>query len=264
MTTDSTFNVWEGIYSSFAAAPASGSGFESDTWRDRSVQFARETLAKLRAGHPLDYSLRQRNAILPTLAAVLMTQQTRIDILDFGGGPGFGFMALSAAVPEAALRTNYYVVEIDQIGRAGEALFADCPGPVFRTKMPSGKRFDIVYSSSTVQYIEDWRENVRLMAASKPRFLVYSDVFAGAGPSFVTLQNYYGSRIRHWFFNMNEFVSEVESHGYVLGLRSTCEVQILGRHGPLPMDNFPEPYRLRNTLHLLFWREDASLATADL
>jgi hypothetical protein len=71
------------------------------------------------------------------------------------------------------------------------------------------------------------------------------------------LQSYYGSSIRHWFFNSAIFVAEVERHGYRLALRSTCDAKILGQYGPLPMDNFPAELRLPHTTHLLFQRVGA-------
>jgi hypothetical protein len=68
----------------------------------------------------------------------------------------------------------------------------------------------------------------------------------------VTLQNYYGSKIRHWFLNIREFIAEAERNGYKLALRVDCDAKIAGRYGPLPMGNLPSSLQLSNTSSFLF------------
>src|SRR5215470_7836765 len=48
------FSVWEGVYGSFVEASAVGPGFHGPTWRDRSIEAAREAIAKLKTDEPLD------------------------------------------------------------------------------------------------------------------------------------------------------------------------------------------------------------------
>src|ERR1700730_15286646 len=113
MTASREFNVWEGIYSSFAEAGAAGPGFDGGIWRERSVQAAREYLAQIKRGEPLDYSLSQRNALLPVVTAMLLTRQNRVRILDFGGGPGCGLMVLMSALGSARSQIDYHVVDVE-------------------------------------------------------------------------------------------------------------------------------------------------------
>lgn len=224
-------NVWEGIYSSFAEAGATGPGFNGEVWRNRSTQV-----------DPLDYSLTQRNALLPFIAAIGKTR-----ILDFGGGPGYGLMVLKATLRDTR-HIEYHVVDLEPICETGKALFPDCH---FHPDFPR-LFFDLVHTSSTIQYFEAWQHAIKKLGSYKAPYLAFGDAFVGAFPTYVTVQNYYGSRIPHWFFNFGEFVSEVEKHGYELILQMPCHVEILGKRGPLPMDNFPEQYRLPHKSHLLF------------
>ena len=76
----------EGIYASFNEAPTVGPGFAGSTWGERSIEAARDAAAKLAAGETIDYSLRQRNQLLPIVVAMLVTQQSHVSVLDFGGG----------------------------------------------------------------------------------------------------------------------------------------------------------------------------------
>jgi len=257
MIAERNFKLWDGIYGSFADAPASGPGFAGPAWEEHSLETARATLAQIAAGQPIDYSLKQRNAVLPILVAGLLSHQSQTTVLDFGGGLGVGFMVLMDEIKSPLSRVHYHIVELERICRAGANLFAAQPAPVFHDRLPAGKNFDIVYSSSVMQYIDDWRGKVAELAAFQARFLVFSDAFVGDFPTYATLQNYYGSKIPHWFLNFRDFVAAVESRGYSLVLRSECSPKILGRHGSLPMGNFPAELRVPASSHLLFQRNSA-------
>ena len=123
---------------------------------------------------------------------------------------------------------------------------------MFDSELPGAAPFDIVHAASVIQYIEDWRSLIARLAAYGARYLSLADIFIGEFATYVTLQNYYGSRIRHWFINTDEFIGAVELTGYKLVLRSDCDAKVLDRYGPLPMDNFPEALRISNTSNLLF------------
>jgi putative methyltransferase (TIGR04325 family) len=252
------FHVWNGVYPTFAAAKEVGPGFDGEIWRDRSLQAARDTLALVGSGQPLDYALRQRNALLPVLTASVLATQPRASILDFGGGLGTGFMVLADGIADAAAKIDYAVVEVDSICRAGNDLFAGKSGPKFLSELPAAGSYDIVLAASVMQYIEDWQNVVARLAGYGARYLLFADMFVGSFPGFVTLQTYYGSLIRHWFFNDREFIDAVERHGYRLALRSTADAKILGAYGPLPMDNLPPDRRVPHASHLLFQRASAS------
>jgi putative methyltransferase (TIGR04325 family) len=247
------FNVWEGVYTSFAEAPAVGPGFDGPIWRERSIQAARQAAAQVQARQPLDYSLRQRNAVLPPVVATMLSGQSRVSILDFGGGLGTGYVALTGTIPEAIDRLDYCIVDVDGIVEAGRQLFDGKKGPAFQSELPGPGRFDILHASSVVQYIDDWRSLLACLARYNARFLSLADMFVGDFKSFVTLQNYYGSKIPHWFLNVHEFLAEVERNGYKLLLRLDCDAKIMGRYGPLPMENFPSSLRLSNTSSFLFY-----------
>jgi putative methyltransferase (TIGR04325 family) len=261
MSADLDFNIWEGVYRSFAEAPANGPGFDGSTWRERSVQAAHDALACLPTREPLDYALRQRNAVLPTLTAAILVTQPAVSILDFGGGLGTGYIVVAKALPNAGDRVDYAVVDNESICRAGREVFAGRKNPVFHITSPAtstdAASFDIVHAASAMQYIEDWRGLLKLLADYGARYLSLADLFIGDFSSFVTLQNYYGSQIRQWFLNADDFVGEVERNGYQLALRLECDGKALGRHGQLPMKNFPPPLRIANTSNLLFCRRGA-------
>lgn len=217
----------------------------------------REAMSALAADLPLEFSLRQRNAVLAPVVAVLLSQRPRLRVLDFGGGPGLGYVALRAAVPGLVPRIDYVVVERPAVCAVAPS-FGEETSLSFRTDIPADEVFDVVHAASVLQYIDRWEDAIGRLLACGPAFLSFADIFAGSFQPYVTLQNYYGSRIPHWMLNLDAFVAAVSRRGYRLVLRMPCHVRVLGVDGPLPMDNFPPALRIAHTHHLLFAREAAA------
>jgi putative methyltransferase (TIGR04325 family) len=248
------FKVWEGVYASFREAPVGGRGFDGPIWRERSSSFAAQIMAQAERNEPLDSSLRQRYEFLPALTAMLLEDQPRVQILDFGGGLGIGFVLLTNALRSLADRVDYSIVEFADTCRAGNELFTGRKAPVFYDSLPDSMTLEIVHAASVLQYIEDWRGIVARLAAYGARYLVLTDVYIGEFATYVTSQNHHTSRIPHWFWNTQEFINEVEGHGYALAVRTHCQLKVLGKDGPLPMENFPPELRIAHGSNLLFSR----------
>ena len=70
--------------------------------------------------------------------------------------------------------------------------------------------------------------------------------------SFVTIQNYYESKIPHWFFSISDLIYEFQKNGYELSLHSEATGKRAGKDNLLPMSNFPKSHQIETTSHLLF------------
>jgi putative methyltransferase (TIGR04325 family) len=254
MSGSTTFNIWDGIFPSFddAEVAAGGSGFNGDVYESRTTAAARECIAALRAGQPLPPFHKQRSSMLPPLVAMLLQGRDRLRVLDLGGGLGIGYMALLESLPRAAERIDYTVVEVAGICSVGRNLFGSAI--TFLEQLPSSGAYDLIHSSSALQYIEDWHATLRELRGFATPWWLLSDVFAGNIPTFVTLQNYYGSRIRQWFLNFDELMTVIAALGYSLEMRSYVSCRRLDTYDLLPMDNFPSSHRLDQTSHLLLRR----------
>ena len=247
--------IWEGIYPSFedAAPHATGPGFNGDVYRTRSLATARECVAALRSGCPIPHFYKQRSTLLPPVVAVMIAQRERVRILDFGGGLGIGYMTLAESIPDADARLDYTIVELPGVCEEGRRLYSGSPRYVHT--LPSEESFDLVHASSALQYVGDWQHLLKSFAAYRAEFMLLSDVFAGAIPTFVSLQNYYGSRIRHWFLNLDELLAVCSEAGYSLSMKTFATARRLGVDDILPMDGFPPSHRLEQSLHLLVRRD---------
>jgi putative methyltransferase (TIGR04325 family) len=155
-------------------------------------------------------------------------------------------------MPENKSMIEYYIVEVPEVCASAQELFKD--DIQYLNALPGIGSFDLVHSASALQYIDNWQEIVHRLASYNSEYILLSDVFSGKLPTFVTLQNYYDSKIRHWFLNLDELLSEIQSLGYILIMKTHVASKRNGVEDILPMSNFPEKYRLNQTLHLLFKR----------
>ena len=249
-----TLKIWDGVYRSFeeAAADQEGPGFVGDVWRTRSASSARACLAALDAGRPIPHLHTQRGVLLPPVVALMLASRDRLCLLDYGGNLGIGYLMLVESIPDAARRIDYTIVDIPQTCEEGRRLFSGAI--TYHSALPRHGTFDLVHTSSALQYVRDWRRALGLLASYGAEFVLLSDVFAGEIPTFVTLQRYYDSRIPHWFWNLDEFLAVWTQAGYRLEMKTFAFSRRLNVDDRLPMDHFPETHQLEQALHILLRR----------
>jgi putative methyltransferase (TIGR04325 family) len=253
VTVNDPFYIWEGIFPSFDAAPGSTHVFAESSWVTRSRDKALALRARAAEGGSPSFATAAAAYCFPVIAAVAQAEVGRVRILDFGGSVGFTFHAVVDALARPD-DVEYHLVDNATVCAAGREVFRGEPRITFHSEVPAG-RFDVVHLGSSLQYVPDWLRQVRELALREPRYLVFDDVPAGDIPTFVSLQNYYGSKIPHWFWNVDEFVSAVErATGYRLFYKARFVGTFLGKTGPVPMDNFPPSHRIEHPCNFAFVR----------
>ncbi len=247
--------VWDGVYHSFAeaAAEAAGAGFAGPNWLARSTDVLDECLSAVDLSTPIPPFHMQRSILLPITVAMMLNRPSKLRILDFGGGLGIGYLTLVESIPNHIERIAYTIVEVPRVCAEGRKRIGN-RGVTFLDSLPKTAECDLLHSASAIQYIEDWKGLLKKFAALDPEYMLLSDVFAGKIAPFVTLQNYYESRIPHWFFNIDEFLGECDKLGYQLIMKSYATSRRLDAVDTLPMENFPKGMRLQQSLHLLLRR----------
>ena len=108
-----------------------------------------------------------------------------------------------------------------------------------------------------MQYVKDWKGLIASFAKYKPQYCILADVMAGDIKTFVTIQNFYGGKIRSRFLNIKELLYELKEVGFRLIYKSRYLNEIKGVIGPNPMENFAKEYRLDYACQILFkWEGD--------
>ena len=246
------FFIWEGVFQDFFNAKkyADGFGFSGETYNTRALDAAKECLYSLEKNEPIPFFHKQRSVLLSPIVAMMLNNQSQIDILDFGGGLGIGYMTLKESIVNARQKINYTILELPEICKQGKELHKDEIN--FLDNFPDTNEFQLIHSSSAIQYIEDWQNLIKKLCSYNAKYILMSDVFAGDFETFVTLQNYYSNKIPHWFFKFSDFIEIFNQNGYFLEMRTYVSAKRLNYEDELPMNNFEDNYKLKYTSHLLF------------
>lgn len=246
--------ICEGLYQQFGDVPCSGDGFNSDRWVNQSQAKTLKLLEMTRRAETIPANVAYRSSLLPFLAALVGQTRDRVSILDFGGALGVTFIGVASALVEK--RLDYHIVESKKICEMGERVFENDARIHFHASLPEQIReVDIVHLGSSLQYVGDWKGILQKLADYRPRYFLFTDLIAGDIPTYATAQNYYGSKIPCWFFNINEIINQMTLVGFTLLFKSTYRGTYLGQEQEFPQDNFSEELRVGYTCSVLFGRE---------
>jgi putative methyltransferase (TIGR04325 family) len=248
-----TLNIWEGIYKNFEEAGGSTDVFAESLWVERSGQKARQLQRGLGSpGFTPPGTGTTAYAIQPVVA-LLQAKLGFVRMLDFGGCVGFSFPSIVSALARPN-DIEVHVVDNEGVCKEGRAVFEGDPRIHFHSRPPEGVAFDLVHCGSSIQYVSRWIEKLKELVATGPAYLVIDDLPAGDIETFASLQNYYGKKIPHWFFNIRQFVEQVERETpYRLCYKARYLGTFFGELGTVPMDNFPPDRRIDNAYNLVFF-----------
>lgn len=150
--------------------------------------------------------------------ALAARKKDSLAILDWGSGAGHYYLISKALLPEIPIEYHCYDVPLlCQLGRKllPEVNFYENSDDVLQ------RRYDLVLSSGSLQYSENWPEIVRKVAAVTRGFLYIARLpIVHEVPSFVVVQRPYkcGYRTEYlgWFLNRGELLKCAEEAGMEL------------------------------------------------
>jgi putative methyltransferase (TIGR04325 family) len=252
-TKEKAFYIWEGIYKKFEEAPNYGEGFESDRWL-RALKKKTLTMIKApRNGYKEMLGEKNRNASLSILIATLLKDQKHISVLDFGGGLGIDYFQAIQNLPiKDRGRIDFHVVENERVCRLGKKLFGKIKKIKFSDSLPTSFKPDIIHISSSLPCVNEWQKLLEKFVKYKPRYFLFLDLHAGNFPTYASVQNYYGSKMPCWFFNLNQVIKLMDKLGYKPLFVSRFVGYYLGIQQEAPQGNFPKKFRAGHTYNLLF------------
>jgi putative methyltransferase (TIGR04325 family) len=240
----SEFIIWEGIYSNYDEAQntLTGSGFGSQRYIDQCKVVMEESLECLQKNEVIPLFHKQRFTLLSSTLALLKRftkHKYPIKLTDFGGGFGMGYLNCLEEMQQ--LQLKYSIVELPEVCLAASSFSKLHKLDLsFFDSIKAVKESDLIFCSSAFQYIKDWKALIKDFCNLQPKAILMSDVFCGNFNTFMTIQNYYESKIPHWFFNLREICDEFNANGYELASKSVSTGVRAGKVDFLPMDNFPE------------------------
>lgn len=168
-----------------------------------------------------------------------------VKILDFGGGMGIGYVHLAQAVT-APSNIAYHVIDNATVCSEGRRLLAEQRNVTFDEHLPpAGEVFDIVYASSSIQYVDDLEAVLTRFTSYKPRSILLADVPTGTQRDFWTAQPTPFGALAYHILNLETLVRVLAKHDYTLRVKGVARRYIVS----------PQPgLRIDRTLNLLFER----------
>lgn len=150
--------------------------------------------------------------------ALAARNKDRLSVLDFGGGAGHYFLYSQALLPEVAL--EYHCQDLPSLCRLGREVLPQLQFHEAESEA-LGRRYDLVVSSSSLHYTEDWRGVVRRLASAADDLLYVARLQTVARvPSFVVVQRPYRAGYHteylSWFLNRDEVLHCFEEAGMEL------------------------------------------------
>jgi putative methyltransferase (TIGR04325 family) len=140
-----------------------------------------------------------------------------ISILDWGGGAGHYYLYSRVLHPEVEI--EYHCYDVPYLCELGKTLTPDGQFHESDTDLKT-KQFDLVVSSSSLHYFENWREVTRSLTGFAREFLYIARLqTVSLAPSFVAVNRVYSAGYTEyltWFLNDRELVSCVEESGLEL------------------------------------------------
>ena len=253
------FQIWENIYPDFDVANKhkEGLGFSGKKYLERSLFAATESLNALKTKKEIPFFHKQRNIDLVIIVSMMLSKPIKkLRILDFGGGFGIAYMNLIENIPGVVDKIEYTVVDNEEVCNLAKSLFRGELPITFLESLPNNEVFDLVYTSSCIQYLDKWKEVLQKLCSLESDHIYFSDFFCALSKSFVTLQNYYESKIPHWFFSLEEFQQELAINKYKLKFKTPTNLERLGQKNLINLTNFPIDLIASQTLNLFFTKDD--------
>ncbi len=244
------FYIWEGVFKNFSEANKfkKGLGFRGKTWKKNQTKIYNLCEQLFTSNKKIPNIYKNRNNELISVIKKYLNKNSKIKVLDFGGGFGIAYYILKESFKKNFINLNYTILEIPYVSKFGKKL---SPEIRFIEKFDK-KKYDLIYSSSTIQYSKDWKLDILKFIELNPNYIFLSDVFVGKIPTFISLQTYYESTIPHWFINFDEFNDIFIKSGYKLISKKKTITKRLNFKNKLPMNNFKDKYILNNTLSILY------------
>lgn len=248
-------SIWSGVYRNFQEAARPSKVFESDIWLDKVEARASHALASWQGEQTIPTLAVARDYALPTVIAARIRPGKRLKILDFGGGLGATYYEILAAIPDALECVDYHVVETPAVCTRAECILPARRRPSFFSDFPQLDAIDIVHVGSALplHYIDDWRGMLARLASLRADLILFAELPADdIAETFASVQEFYGSPIPMWFWNIQDFVAEMGSLGYDLAHRARFGTTYRGVIGPPPMEGLPPTHRLASFCNLMF------------
>jgi putative methyltransferase (TIGR04325 family) len=240
---------FSGVYENFNQVP-DGNPWSNPEWISLNTKNLERYLniEEERTNRFMPEPLLEGYLTLPCLMVNLLSQK-ECKVLDFAGGNGFIYYVIR---PYLFNKKNifWYVVDNAALADIGKKYKKEDDNIFYNTELPENQNqiFDIVFISSALQYISNYKMVLMNLLAYRPIYLMLTNLISGDIPDFVTCQNIYGTETPCQFLNFRNLVNFLSDNNYDLIYKAPCNESFVGKYNK----NIPEELQIPFTINLIF------------
>jgi putative methyltransferase (TIGR04325 family) len=252
-----SIKIWEGVFANFNEIQETENIYEGERWLASNLERSRRViddkgLFTYRSRIARDYPLKM--AVLAALES-----NTKVSILDVGGGYGKHLMEVQSTFQDIESRIDFYILENSvsshfykmNIKFPRNFNFIENISEI--EKLQAG--IDVLHFGSVIQYFQNPKVELSdILQTSTPKWIVFSDLMAGDIETFVTVQNYYNSKIPFRFVNFEELNKLVGDLGYKLFVKEFYEHDSTSVY--FPQKGFDKKYQIDNSMNVIYRLHD--------
>ena len=249
--------IWKGVFANFNEIQDTENIYESERWLASNLDRSRKVIDN--EGHFTYRSKIARDYPLKMAVLAALESKVKISILDVGGGYGKNVMEIQSTFLDIESRIDFYILEnsvlIDfykmNIKLPKNFYFIQNISEI--EKLQAG--IDVLHFGSVIQYFQNLKVELGdILQTSRPKWIVFSDLMAGDIETFVTVQNYYDSKIPFRFVNFEELNKLVGDWGYKLFVKEFYEHDSTSVY--FPQKGFDKKYQIDNSMNVIYRLHD--------
>lgn len=249
--------IWEGVFANFNEIQGTENIYEGERWLASNLERSRKVIDT--EGHFTYRSRIARDYPLKMAVLAALESKVKISILDVGGGYGKNVMEIQSTFQDIESRIEVFILENIKLSNFYK----------MNIKMPKNFKFiqniseigesktsiDILHFGSVVQYFQNLKVDLSsILQPSKPKWIVFSDLMAGDIQTFVTVQNYYDSKIPFRFVNFEELNKILVDLNYDLFVKEFYEHDSTSVY--FPQKGFDRKFQIDNSMNVIYRLHD--------
>ncbi len=249
--------IWEGVFANFNEIQDTENIYEGERWLASNLERSRKIIDS--EGHFTYRSKIAKDYPLKMAVLAALESKVKISILDVDGGYGKNVMEIQSTFQDIESRVELFILENVKLSNFYRA----------NIEMPKNFKFiqniseieksktslDIIHFGSVIQYFQNLKVDLSsILQTIKPTWIVFSDLMAGDIETFVTVQNYYDSKIPFRFVNFEELNKLVGDWGYKLFVKEFYEHDSTSVY--FPQKGFDNKYQIGNSMNVIYRLHD--------
>lgn len=184
---NNNFYILEGVFDNFKEANKLklGLGFSGKKWKIEQSKIFKICEDYDRNKKKIPKIYKERNLSLLFVIKKILSKQKKIKILDYGGGFGIVYYILKENFEKNIKFISYSILEIPSVVKFAKKLN---PNISFISKPNQQIKYNLLYSSSAIQYAINWKKTIIKFTKTNSDFIYLSDAFVGNIPTYISLQ----------------------------------------------------------------------------